>query len=150
MHHRCIISMYMAVQQCRHCATCLHCCIQLQLAEVKSVLRHWPWCQHTLIMIGLHTSLKKKKKATTFPSQHSTETRFLKHSKPPNQMCSQRKRSPANKGVTEQRMLWTVIITSQRGTLIGPDSFRFRKSAQKPFAILRSLVKTNIIELLIY
>lgn len=53
-------------------------------------------------------------------------------------MCSQRKRSPAKvEGVTEQRMLWTIIITSQRGSLIGLDSFRFRKSAppKKHFAL---------------
>lgn len=51
-------------------------------------------------------------------------------------------------------MLWTLTITRTRAGLIGPDRFRFRKSAKKSlFArkiLSRIQVKTNVVELLIW
>lgn len=70
-----------------------------------------PPCQQTLITPGLPSHNFKKQQ--NVPPNTPEKTRFLKHSKPLNQMCSQRISRPANKGVTEQRMLWTVRITSQ-------------------------------------
>lgn len=97
-------------------SSCCCCCLRLGFATL-------PPCQRALIMPGLWSHFLKKQ--PNFSPNTPEKTWFLKHSKPPNQMCSRRKRSPTNKGVTEQRMLWTVIITSQRGGLISPDSFGF-------------------------